>query len=168
MKLPNFTCVPTLWSRWAQHKNFVFLFLNLHTVISDLTQKISPTFWQIKLNEDRWSLKQCESTFYSVSNVLVCSQPKNKTRGLKVARYSLSRSIPPKFERKLCRHKQRLGKIDTTVVLDKDENLLWSGFQWHRSCHSNEITPLPILLAAVFLGTGNYSSKIVHCSFFLQ
>ena len=25
---------------------------------------------------------------------------------------------------KLCRHKQRFGKIDTTVVLDKDENLL--------------------------------------------
>ena len=43
---------------------------------------------------------------------------------VKVARYSLSGSIPPKFERKLRRHKQRLGKINTTVVLDKDENLL--------------------------------------------
>ena len=43
---------------------------------------------------------------------------------VKVARYSFSRSIPPKFERKLRRHKQRFGKIDTTVVLDKDENLL--------------------------------------------
>ena len=43
---------------------------------------------------------------------------------LKVARYSFSRSIPSKFERKLRRHKQRFGKIDTTVVLDKDENLL--------------------------------------------
>ena len=43
---------------------------------------------------------------------------------LKVARYSFSRSIPPKFEHKLRRHKQRFGKIDTTVVLDKDENLL--------------------------------------------
>ena len=42
----------------------------------------------------------------------------------KVARYSFSRSIPPKFERKLRRHKQGFGKIDTTVVLDKDENLL--------------------------------------------
>ena len=40
-----------------------------------------------------------------------------------VARYSFSRPIPPKFERKLRRHKQRFGKIDTTVVLDKDENL---------------------------------------------
>ena len=41
-----------------------------------------------------------------------------------VARYSFSRSIPPKFESKLRRHKQRFGKIDTTVVLDKDETLL--------------------------------------------
>ena len=38
--------------------------------------------------------------------------------------YSFSRSIPPKFERKLRRHKQRFGKIDTTVVLDKEENWL--------------------------------------------
>ena len=43
---------------------------------------------------------------------------------VKVARYSFSRSIPPKFERKLRRHKQGFGKIDTTVVLDKDENWL--------------------------------------------
>ena len=35
-----------------------------------------------------------------------------------------------------------------------------------RSCHSNEMTPLPILLAAVFLVTGNCYSKIVHGSFF--
>ena len=28
--------------------------------------------------------------------------------------------------------------------------------------------PLPILLAAVFLGTGNCSSEIVHGNFFLQ
>ena len=44
---------------------------------------------------------------------------------VKVARYSFSGSIPPKFEGKLRRHKQRFGKINTTVVLDKDENLLW-------------------------------------------
>ena len=87
---------------------------------------------------------------------------------IKVARYSFSRSIPPKFERKLRRHRQRFGKIDTTVVLDKDETLLWSGLQRHRSCHSNEMTPLPILLAAVDLSTGNCSSKIVYWSFFLQ
>ena len=44
----------------------------------------------------------------------------------KVARYSFSGPIPPKFEYKLRRHKQSLGKIATTVVLpvDKDENLL--------------------------------------------
>ena len=87
---------------------------------------------------------------------------------LKVARYSFSRPIPPKFEHKLRRHKQSFGKIATTVVLDKDENLLWSGLQWHRSCHSNEMTLLPILLTEVFLGTGNCSSKIIHESFFLQ
>ena len=46
----------------------------------------------------------------------------------KVAGYSFSGSIPPKFEHKLHRHKQRFGKIDTTVVLDKDENLLWLGY----------------------------------------
>ena len=34
------------------------------------------------------------------------------------------RSIPAKFEHKLRRHKQTFGKIATTVVLDKDENLL--------------------------------------------
>jgi len=42
----------------------------------------------------------------------------------KVARYSFSGSIPPKFEHKLRRHKQSFGKIATTVVLDEDENLL--------------------------------------------
>ena len=87
---------------------------------------------------------------------------------LKVARYSFSRPIPPKFEHKLRRHKQSFGKIAPTVVLDKDENLLWSGLQWHRSCHSNEMTLLPILPTEVFLGTGNCFSKIIHESFFLQ
>ena len=41
---------------------------------------------------------------------------------LKVARYGFSGSMPPKFEHKLRCHKQRFGKIATTVVLDKDEN----------------------------------------------
>ena len=44
--------------------------------------------------------------------------------GGKVARYSFSGSIPPKFEHKLRCHKQSFGKIATTVVLDKNENLL--------------------------------------------
>ena len=42
----------------------------------------------------------------------------------KVARYSFSGLIPPKFEHKLRRQKQSFGKIAITVVLDKDENLL--------------------------------------------
>ena len=86
----------------------------------------------------------------------------------KVARYSFSGSKPPKFEHKLRRHKQSFGKIATTVVLDEDENLLLSGLQRHRSCHSSEMTLLPILLAAVYLGTRKCSSKIVYGSFFLQ
>ena len=43
---------------------------------------------------------------------------------IKVARYSFSGSMPPKFEHKLRRHKQMFEKIATTVVLDKNENLL--------------------------------------------
>jgi len=41
-----------------------------------------------------------------------------------LAQYSFSGSIPFKFELKVRRQKQRFGKIDTTVALDKDENLL--------------------------------------------
>ena len=49
----------------------------------------------------------------------------NATQGLiKVAQYSFSGPIPSKFEHKLRRHKQSFEKIATTVVLDKDENLL--------------------------------------------
>ena len=48
---------------------------------------------------------------------------------MKVPRYSFSGSIPTKFEHKLRCHKQTFGKIATTVVLNKDENLLWSGLQ---------------------------------------
>ena len=43
---------------------------------------------------------------------------------IKVARYSFSGSIPPKFEHKLRLHKQSFEKIATTVELDEDENLL--------------------------------------------
>ena len=62
---------------------------------------------------------------------------------------------------------KHLEKIATTVVLGKEGNLSRSGLQWHRSCHSNEMTPLPIILAAIFL-TGNCSYKIVQGSSFLQ
>ena len=47
----------------------------------------------------------------------------------KVASYRFSGSISPTFQHKLRRHKKRFGKIATTVVLDKDENLLRSGSQ---------------------------------------
>ena len=52
------------------------------------------------------------------------------TNGVKVARYSFSRPIPPKFEHKLRRHKQSFGKIANTAVLDKDEQhhlKFWKG-----------------------------------------
>ena len=39
-----------------------------------------------------------------------------------------------------------LGKISTTAVLDKVENLLWSWLQlWHRNCYSNKMMPLSVL-----------------------
>ena len=60
------------------------------------------------------------------------SRGRTITRSHKVARYSFSMSIPPKFEHKLRHHKQRFGKIATTVVLDKEENFLWSGLQWQK------------------------------------
>ena len=33
----------------------------------------------------------------------------------------------------------------------KDENLFWSGLQWHRSCHGNEMTSLLISLEAIII-----------------
>ena len=50
------------------------------------------------------------------------ARPGSSIDRLKVARYGFLGSIPPTFERKLRRNKQRFGKIDTTDVLDKDEN----------------------------------------------
>jgi len=67
------------------------------------------------------------------------------------------------------RHKQKFGKIATTVVLDKDEN-----FVMIRVAMTSELTyqrndvAITYSLAAVFLGTGNCSSKIDQGSFFLQ
>ena len=43
---------------------------------------------------------------------------------IKVARYSFSGPIPPKFENKLRRHKQSFGKIATTVIFFV-ESLVW-------------------------------------------
>ena len=61
--------------------------------------------------------------------------------------------------------KQRFGKITTTAVLYKEEKLSRSVLQWHQACHSNEMTPLAILLAAVFLRIRNFHTKILHRSF---
>ena len=71
----------------------------------------------------------------------------------KVPQYRFSGSIYTcqVWAQTIRRHKQTFGKIATTVVSDKDENLSWSGLQWHWSCHSIEMTPLPIILAALFL-----------------
>ena len=69
----------------------------------------------------------------------------------KLAWYSFSGSILPKFEHNLCRHKQRFEKIATTFVSDKDENLFMIRVAKTSKCYSNEMTPLRILLAAAFL-----------------
>ena len=53
---------------------------------------------------------------------------------------------------------KHLEKITTTDVLDKDENLSWSGLQWHRSCHSNVMTPLSIIVATLFLTMKSFSA----------
>ena len=74
-----------------------------------------------------------QQTFFSTDFTLVSTRSILHSKGQKmflvprlsmVARYSFSGPIPPKFEHKLRRHKQIFGKIVTTVVLDKDENLL--------------------------------------------
>ena len=58
------------------------------------------------------------------------------------------------------RHKQRFGIIATTIVLDKDENC------YDQGCNDIRVVIATkwrhYLLTAVFLGTGNCSSKIVH------
>ena len=89
-----------------------------------------------------------------------------------MARYNFAGSIPLKFEHNLRRQKQRYEKRNiyiTTVVLDKDKKILSSGFSNEIGVViGNKMTLLPILLAAVYLGAGNCSSKIVYESFFLQ
>ena len=124
------------WS--PRHIQFVFnLILDIHAMVN----------WKV---QNSASPDQCHTTVSGFRFLIHWGDVL-----FKVARYCFSRLIPPKFEHKLRRHKQSFGKIATTVVLDKDENLLWSGLQRHWSCHSNEMTLLPILLAAVYLSTGN-------------
>ena len=64
---------PALWISWAQHKNFLFLFLNLGTVLSDLTRNISPTI--IKLDRKIRSTKFETVGIHFLNNVLVCCHP---------------------------------------------------------------------------------------------
>ena len=68
--------------------------------------------------------KACSSLPLEVVDYVDEFDAKKLNLYLKVARYTFSGPIPPKFEHKLRRRKQSFGKIDTTVVLDKDENLV--------------------------------------------
>ena len=116
---------------------------------------------KILINSDYFMyIHQERSQNYKV-NLIYAISKSLMLQWVKVARYSFSGSIPPMFEHKLNRHKQRFGKIVTTILLDEDENLLWSGLQWHRSCRSNEMTKLPLLLAAVFIGTGSCNYPLI-------
>ena len=58
--------------------------------------------------------------------------------------------------------------INFTHWISRVSGVKIKALKWHRSCHSNEMTPLPILPAAVFLGTGNCPSKIVQRDVFHQ
>ena len=49
-------------------------------------------------------------------------------------------------------------KTITITVSVKDENFLWLVFYWHRSCHCNIVTSLPVLLLVLFLGSGRFFS----------
>ena len=84
-----------------------------------------------KLPDEDLGVKLCNFKGRSTKRVyefnflgVVCDNHIPWNSHVKVARYSFSGSIPPKFEHKLRRDKQSFGKIATTVVLDKDENLL--------------------------------------------
>ena len=74
----------------------------------------------------------------------------------KVARYSFSGSIPPKFEHKLRRHKQSFGKIATTVVLDEDENFLYI---WVEKSFLYIIVLCNTIFVENFLSSG-YTAKL--------
>ena len=83
----------------------------LRTVGNSTENEARPVGHLILLSK-RWSASQAKGFRNSFK------------KPVKVARCSFSRSIPPKFERKLRRHKQGFGKIDTSVILDKEENWL--------------------------------------------
>ena len=66
----------------------------------------------------------CPNFYKTVGQKLGAMQQHRPYWHMKMARYSFSGSITAKFEHKLRRHKQTFGKIATTVVLSKNENLL--------------------------------------------
>ena len=67
----------------------------------------------------------CSNFYKTVEKKRGPMQQHRPYRHMQMARYSFSETIPAKFEHTLVRrHKQTFGKIATTVVVDKDENLL--------------------------------------------
>ena len=73
----TFTRPLYIWGRRAQHRNFVFLFLNLYTLLSDLTQNPGnfANIWQIKWNH-KTSMKFETVRIHFLSDVLVCCHSK--------------------------------------------------------------------------------------------
>ena len=88
------------------------------------------------------------------------------TRRIKVARYSFSGSIPPKFEHKLRHHITKIVKnCHHSCIISRWKFVMIRAATTSELSY-NEMTLLAILLPAVFLGTENCSYKIFHGSFF--
>ena len=64
--------ISALWSWWTQHKNFIFLFLNINTVLSD-----SRTFRQHSHIKWNWIRSMTSETvrIHFLSDVFVCCHP---------------------------------------------------------------------------------------------
>ena len=82
----------------------------------------------LKSEFERSYFVKCTRTYLELNSLEKYASSERERKFLlgsfKVARYAFSGSIPPKFEHKLRRHEKRFGKIATTVVLDKDKDLL--------------------------------------------
>ena len=79
-----------------------------------------------------------------------------------VARYSFSGSIPSKFERKLCRHKQTVRKVTTSCIRYSPMKfvMIRVAMTSDRSCYNNKMTPLPTAVTC--------SNIFWHWELFLQ
>ena len=99
----------------AKHQDcpFFTVFLTIKTLSQNISYIFRLNFTNV---ETAIGGKSSRERFWRNS-----SQCRDILLHLKVARYSLTWSIPPKFEHKLRRHKQRFGKTATTAVLDKDK-----------------------------------------------